>query len=148
VKKLLLSLILIWFVFANNYSQTADDICGYWRTIKGNTQFQITKSLNGKYVGKIIWLRVEKDRPDFNNPDVKLRQRKVLGLQILNDFSYNVKKKSWDNGTIYDPENGKSYSCKLWFEKDMFILHLKGHVEGMKILGRETLWIRESKPHQ
>jgi uncharacterized protein (DUF2147 family) len=147
VRKHILILCILSLPFSIIISQPSDDICGYWRTVKGNTQFQISKNNNGKYAGKIVWLRVEKDRNDFNNPDIKLRQRKVLGLLIMNNFSYNEKKKAWENGTIYDPENGKTYICKLWFEKDKFVLYLRGYINGIKVLRRETNWIRESKLH-
>ena len=125
-----------------------DDIIGFWRTLKGNTQIEIYKSANNIYYGKIIWLRVEKERPDYKNPNEKLRSRKVLGLQIINNFVFNVKKNIWEKGSIYDPENGETYFCILKFESSKDILKLKGHLPGMKVISRQTEWIRESKLRQ
>ena len=148
MKKLIVIFVIFFHISQILFSQSADDICSYWRTVKGNTQFQIYKAPNGKYIGKIVWLRIDKDRSDLNNPDPKLKQRKILGLQIISDFTYNAKKKVWENGKIYDPENGRTYLCKVWFERDKYILYLRGHVEGMKLLSRESNLIRESKLHQ
>jgi uncharacterized protein (DUF2147 family) len=125
-----------------------DDICGYWRTMKGNTQIQIFKANNGMVYGKIVWLRIEKERPDFKNPIEKLRSRKVLGLQNINNFIYNEKEQLWEKGTIYDPENGNTYYCILWLTDTKDILKLKGHLPGMRVLSRQTEWIRESKLRQ
>jgi len=122
-----------------------DELCGYWLTLKGNTQIQIYKAANGKFYGKVVWLRYQKDRLDLKNPDENLRTRKILGLQIINNFVYNPGSKTWEKGTIYDPENGKTYNCNIWFDgKRKDILKLKGFVLGMKFLGREAIWIRES----
>lgn len=140
--------IVLFFFMPDNIMGQADDLCSYWRTIKGNTQIQIYKETNGKYYGKIVWLRIEKDRPDINNPNPKLRNRKVLGMRIMEGFIYNSKNKRWENGTIYDPESGKTYKCSLWFEGNRYLLKLKGFPLGIKMIGRETEWIRESAIRQ
>lgn len=46
------------------------------------------------------------DQRDENNPDAKLRSRKLLGLSILTGFRADGA--VW-RGTIYDPQAGKSY---------------------------------------
>lgn len=60
-----ITLLLSIFCFASD----ADEICGYWRTLKGNTQIAIYKTKQNIYEGRVIWLRTEKDRPDYKNPD-------------------------------------------------------------------------------
>ncbi len=47
---------------------------------------------------------------DVNNPDAKLRSRKLLGLPILTGFKQDGA--VW-RGTIYDPKAGKSYRSVL-----------------------------------
>ncbi len=133
---------LLFFVFFT-WAQE-DDICGYWRTLKGNTQIQIYKEANGKFYGKVVWLRYQKDRLDIKNPDDKLKSRKILGLQIINHFEYIEDSKIWGKGTIYDPENGKTYNCYMWFDKSKDVLKIKGYVMGIKMLGREAMWVREA----
>lgn len=46
------------------------------------------------------------DQRDVNNPDPKLRQRKLLGLPVLSGFSEDGD--LW-RGRIYDPKSGKDY---------------------------------------
>jgi len=46
------------------------------------------------------------DQRDVNNPDPKLRSRKLLGLTILSQFTADADQ--W-RGRIYDPKTGKSY---------------------------------------
>lgn len=123
----------------------ADKVIGIWLTEKKGSQIRIFKATDGKYYGKIEWLEEDKDRLDVNNPDEKLRSKKVMGMLILRGFSYNESKKQWDNGTIYDPENGKTYDCFMWFDGNDNQLHIKGYVLGMKFIGRETLWTRENE---
>jgi len=79
---------------------------------------------------------------DNNNPDPNLRSRSRLGLQILNGLRYIAKDKQWQNGRIYDPDNGKTYDCYAWFDKDPDTLYLKGYLLGMKFIGRSTIWTR------
>jgi uncharacterized protein (DUF2147 family) len=141
----LLFLIINLLLIQTLIKAQGDDICGYWVTLKGNTQIQIFKTSNGKFYGKVVWLRYQKNRLDIKNPDANLRSRTILGLQIINNFVYNSESKIWEKGTIYDPENGKTYSCNISFDgKRKDILKLKGFVLGMKFLGREAIWIRES----
>jgi len=95
------------------------------------------------YYGKIVWLRVHKDRPDYKNPIEKFRTRKILGLQIINNFVFNPESNCYEKGTIYDPEIGYTYMVKIWLGENKNILKLKGHVVGMKLLNRESKWVRE-----
>jgi uncharacterized protein (DUF2147 family) len=129
-------------IFIPVFSQ-ADDILGYWLTEEGDSQIQIFKTPNGKYSGKVAWMKTEKDKKDDKNPDLKLKDRKIMGLQILNNFMYNARQNEWAYGTIYDPKNGKSYDCYLWFEDDKNIMKIKGFVLGMRFLGRQTSWKKE-----
>jgi uncharacterized protein (DUF2147 family) len=121
----------------------ADKIAGIWVPAKGTSQVRIFKATNGKYYGKVEWLKNDKDKLDVNNPDEKQRDKKVWGLMILKDFSYNAEKNRWDGGTVYDPDNGKTYDCYMWFNDDENTMTLKGYVLGMKFIGRAEDWTRE-----
>lgn len=128
------------FIFAQ-----ADDIIGIWVPAKGTSQVRIYKASNGKYYGKVEWKKEDKDELDVNNPDKSLRNQKILGSVILKDFVYNPDKKQWVDGTVYDPDNGKTYDCYMWFEGDKNKMTLKGYVLGMKFIGRSEVWTREYK---
>lgn len=142
--QILLFIIIFSLTTLVSFSQ-ADQICGYWRTLKGNAQIEIFRTADGKYDGKVVWLRLEKNRSDLNNSNIGLRNRKILGLEILQNLVYDSKQKRWEKGNIYDPETGKIYDCLIYLEHNKDILKLKGSVQGFRLLGRESLWIRESK---
>jgi uncharacterized protein (DUF2147 family) len=133
------------FLFSSVFCQ-ADKIVGIWVPAKGTSQVRIFKATNGKYYGKVEWLETEKDKLDVNNPDETQRNKKIQGLMILKDFSYNTDKKRWDGGTVYDPDNGKTYDCYMWFDSDNDnVMTLKGYVLGMKFVGRSEEWKRETE---
>jgi uncharacterized protein (DUF2147 family) len=144
MKKNLL-IIALFIISAGMIYGQADKVIGIWLTEKKGSQIRIFKATDGKYYGKIEWLEEDKDRLDVNNPNEKLRSNKVWGMLILRGFNYNESKKQWEGGTIYDPENGKTYDCYMWFDGNDNQLHIKGYVLGMKFIGRETLWSREKE---
>lgn len=142
MKKLMLLLVLL--LIAKFYSSAqSDDVIGVWLTYEEKSQIRIFKATNGKYYGKIEWLKEDKNEKDSNNPDLSLRDKPLMGMTILKGFSYNENKGQWDGGTIYDPKNGKTYDCYMWFEDDRQKLEIKGYVLGMKFIGRTTTWKRE-----
>lgn len=116
-----------------------DQVLGTWLNDKGTAHVRVFKATNGKYYGKIEWLKTEPDRMDVNNPDEAKQSEPLLGLMILQSFQYESDKNQWNNGTIYDPDNGKTYDCYMWFDESK-ILSIKGYVLGMKFVGRETKW--------
>jgi uncharacterized protein (DUF2147 family) len=122
----------------------ADDIVGIWLTTgKEPAKIQIYKS-GQKYYGKIVWLQnpLENGKPkvDENNPDKNKRNQQIIGLVILSDFKFDDEE--WDHGKIYDPENGKTYSCILTL-RDRITLKVRGYV-GVSLLGRTEKWTKTS----
>lgn len=70
---------------------------------------------------------------DRLNPDPEFKTRPLIGLNMLEDFGYsggNV----WKGGTIYDPDNGKRYKCKLTLT-DPNHLEVRGFI-GFSFIGR------------
>ena len=128
------------------YSQ-ADRVVGVWLTEKKTSQVEIYKTPSGKYEGKLVWLDEPMDengRPkkDKENPDQSMRNRPLKGTVLLKDFVWDEKAKEWKSGTIYDPENGKTYDAYMWLD-DNNTLKIKGFVMGMRFMGRSTAWTRE-----
>jgi uncharacterized protein (DUF2147 family) len=144
MKKNLFVLMMLALTTGILYGQ-ADKVTGIWLTEKKGSQVKVFKATDGKYYGKVEWLEDDKERLDVNNPDAKLARQKVWGSLILKGFLYNDSKKQWEGGTIYDPDNGKTYSAYMWFEEGFNVLHIKGYVMGMKFVGRQTLWTRENE---
>lgn len=138
---ILVFLILIGFI-SNGYAQSMEDtIMGTWLNTEGTAKIEIMKSGN-EYLGKIIALEVEKDGGDLvkdtNNSDPELQKRPLKGLTILEGLNY--KKGTWEGGTIYDPESGKTYSCEVKLKNDK-ILEVKGYI-GFSWVGRTVEWTR------
>jgi uncharacterized protein (DUF2147 family) len=117
-------------------------VIGTWLNEEGTSHVRIFKATNGKYYGKIVWLRDKPERLDVNNPDETKRNIPLLDLLIMKSFIYDNEKDQWNNGSIYDPKNGKTYSCYMWFEDSQDELFIKGYILGMKFIGRETKWKR------
>jgi len=78
-------------------------------------------------------------RTDENNPDAKLRQRKVLGMQVLSKLRYNAKSDRWENGKIYDPKTGREWSSLAYLNEG--ILNVKGFWQ-FEFIGK-TMWLRK-----
>jgi len=134
-------ILAILFLFTSSlvFSQTqkADDLIGTYMTDKNEGMVEITKRDN-KYFGKLLWTKTE-GKLDTNNPDVKQQSQPLRGKEILKSFDFNGTD-LWHNGTIYDPKNGKTYSCKITRD-EKGNLSVRGFI-GVSLLGRTTLWIK------
>lgn len=108
------------------------DIFGTWKTIDDETgeaksTVKIYKE-NGKVYGEIIDIYNEADKnalcktcegEDYNKP--------VIGLVIIKDMENDGE--NYTNGTIFDPERGKKYKCRLSINEDNpDILEVRGYV--------------------
>lgn len=144
MKNLILSLGFILFAtFAFAQDDEGDRLIGVWEPSHSKAKVKIEK-ISGKYYGKIVWLReptFEDGTPktDRNNPDESMREVPIKGYRILKDLEY-VGKEEWTNGTIYDPENGNTYSGTIKMV-DENTLDLRGYV-GAKAFGRSDTWKR------
>jgi len=146
MKKLFVSVFLI-ICFSGVFAQTqsADDITGIWWNDIKSSKIKVELK-DGKYIGTIVYIIPEKyvngaPEKDDKNPDVNLRNRSRLNMQILSGLVFNAADKEWAGGSIYDPKNGKTYDCFVWLEgKDK--LQLKGFVAGIRMLGRKSAWTR------
>ncbi|MBL0288225.1 MAG: DUF2147 domain-containing protein [Bacteroidetes bacterium] len=123
----ILFLISAFTIFLNSvYAQ--NQVVGKWLS---DDQEGITEiyEQSGKFFGKILWLKKPNDNKgipftDTENPDKKLKLQPLLGLVILKDFVY--KDNEWKSGTIYDPTNGKIYTCTMWLS-DNNTLKVRGY---------------------
>ena len=128
----------------------ADDILGTWLNEEATGKIQLYKE-NGKYFGKLVWLKEPTDkvsglpRTDKENPDAKLKTAPLIGMVNMKNFSFDGKEE-WSGGTIYDPKNGKTYKCYIEFESPTK-LKVRGYV-GFSLLGRNTYWTKTTPPPQ
>ncbi len=133
-------LLAFLFVSVAVFSQSSDIILGKWLNNGGEAHIQIYKKGNN-YFGKLVWLKKPNDeagkvKVDIKNPDVKLKNRPILGLEILQDLKFADGE--WEGGTIYDPKSGKTYSCKITANGNDKI-DLRGYI-GFSFIGRSETW--------
>lgn len=120
-------------------SSQADKVMGVWLSEEKDGKIQIYKKGN-KYFGKIIYSRDNPNGVDSKNPNKKFHKRKVVGLEILTNLKYDGDL-VWEDGKIYDPKSGKTYSCKMTLAKNNKTLDIRGYI-GFSLIGRTTTWTR------
>ena len=133
---------------ATAFAAGPENLLGIWTTEEAKSRVQIFKC-GAKYCAKIIALKepfytdpadgpVGSAKVDLHNKDAARRKVPIIGLQIMEGFT-QTEDSAWGNGTIYDPENGKTYQCKINLEGNR--LNVRGFI-GISLLGRTTVWTR------
>ena len=131
----------------------ADPLIGLWATPAedegGQAHVEISRKGDG-YSGQLVWMAEPvydsddeqgmggKPKVDRENPDPALRTRYCDGLVILEGFVRSGTNK-WTDGTIYDPNNGKTYRCKMQLKGER--LKVRGYI-GVSLFGRTAIWTR------
>lgn len=132
-------LLVLSFLFAQSSSAQLSEssILGEWTSPKKDSRILIYKNGN-TYEGKILW-GTGGPETDVKNPKAELRSRKLVGTVILTGFKYDGGL-SWVDGEIYDPREGKTYSCKMKLKSNQ-TLSIRGYV-GISLFGRSETWTR------
>ena len=117
---------------------------GIWATQGDDSHVKIEKC-GASLCGTIVWLKDPfgddgKDAVDSKNPDPSLRTQKLVGLSLLSGFQPTDDPTVWKNGRIYNPEDGRTYSCNLKVQ-DTNTLRVRGYV-GFSLLGETQIWNR------
>jgi uncharacterized protein (DUF2147 family) len=121
---------------------TAQEI-GLWYDDTGDGAVKI-EPCGGSLCGKIVWLKAplhDDGTPliDRHNPEPTKQKRTICGLQILGELK-PIEGGGFDNGWVYDPKEGKSYSLAIRLTgKDQ--LEITGYL-GVKLLGKTFSWTR------
>lgn len=138
MKRFLLMLTLLVSMIASSFAQDKGDaIVGEWLSSSKEGKILVYRQGN-KYFGKVSWGK-NGGRLDTKNPDEKLRSRAIIGSVILKDFVFDGDDE-WEDGTIYDPNSGKTYSCKMSLN-GANKLKIRGFI-GISLLGRTEVWDR------
>lgn len=129
-------------------SAQIDKIVGRWVTIDDKAKIpasivEIYRTEDGKYEGKVERLLV-KGYENMTCEECKgeLKGRKVAGMVIIRDMEYKDGKLS--GGSVLDPENGKTYYGKIWYDPETGHLILRGSLDRRGFLGRNQEWIKDS----
>lgn len=139
---LALTLLILTFT-GPSLASGPDDILGIWWSPEQKAKIKIFKK-EDSYHGRIIAIRPESiDMKDTENPDETLRDRHILGLEILSGLKFDGDE-TWESGKIYDPEGGHTYKCKMWQEGSDTI-KVRGFI-GFSLFGRTIELTRVQGP--
>jgi uncharacterized protein (DUF2147 family) len=141
-----------WLLSASFALAAADGVTGTWKTADGEALIEIYPC-GTKICGRVAWLRdpcfpaddqegmAGKPRTDRKNPNPEQRNRRVIGLQIMEGFTRDGDNR-WVQGTIYDSDTGSSYRSRLTLIAPNR-LELHGYI-GIPLFGRSSVWTRQN----
>lgn len=130
MKKLAMMLVALLMAVSSAFAQ-ADKIVGNYKCVREgvNSKVKIFKHGDG-YRAQVTWVDNLKMpdgslRKDFKNPDPAKRNVQADKIVLIDKVKFN--KDKWDDGKIYDPTNGKTYTVTLYFKDDK-TLTVKGSI--------------------
>ena len=135
--------VLIALVLAPGFVAAAPPTpVGKWKTIddsshKAKSIVEIWEH-RGKLYGKITKLFLEPNEdqdPKCDKCKGAKKNQRVIGMVILEGLYQDGDE--WKGGSILDPDNGKTYKCKMSVEKGK--LKVRGFI-GVSALGRTQYW--------
>jgi len=140
-------------MLASSASAQQGTVMGTWLTASGKAQVRIAACADAKIgpiCGTIVAL-IEPRGPDgtvvspevatdWRNTDSALRGRKVLGMPLIWGFKKTSDPNTFEEGQIYNGENGKIYNANISLQPDGK-LRLRGYV-GAAMFGETQLWTR------
>jgi uncharacterized protein (DUF2147 family) len=101
-------------------AQNRNAIVGKWESTEKNLIVEVYEKGNA-FEAKIAWFHDDDDtitpinqRLDIKNPNKTLRNRPILGIDVLSGLQYNAKQNKWTGGRIYDSSSGKTWDATIW----------------------------------
>ena len=100
--------------------EAEDAVFGVWGTQGMNAKVNVARcqdpGMPERICGTITWLweptdRSARPKTDSENPDGRLRNRPLIGVQILSEFHPSTS--GGLGGKIYNPENGRTYEATM-----------------------------------
>lgn len=131
-------LMALFLVNSAAYAASPADYNGYWWTEDRSAIFELIVTQHN-IEGITRWAKEHKT--DSHNPDPALQQRSLQDVTFLWGFTYQAKNNSWQNGQVYDPDNGKTYSANLQLNKQGDSLEMRGYI-GIALFGRSAHFAR------
>jgi uncharacterized protein (DUF2147 family) len=125
-----------WNVMAADTAQPA--VLGHWLTQPKDGIIEITQQPDGRLQGRIVG-GAYPGKKDVNNPDAALRDQVLRGQVIMKGLKA-AGANHWSGGTIYKPDDGKTYKCYLDLQPDG-TLKVRGYI-GISLLGKTQTWTR------
>ncbi|MBN3859098.1 DUF2147 domain-containing protein [Neisseriaceae bacterium PsAf] len=136
--------LLFVLMFSMATLTSAASIEGKWKTIDDKSNqpksiIEITKSGN-TYVGKVTELLPAATATVCDKCTGANKNKPIKGMTILTGLK-KVNDTDYENGKVFDPESGNTYSGSAKLINGGKSLELRGYV-GIKLLGRSQTWQR------
>ena len=151
MKRLVIAAILAATVFP--VSAQAPSVMGLWLTESKAAQVQVAPCADAARgplcatIVKLLEAKGDDGKPvvpgeavDRRNADASLRTRKIEGMVFLYDFKKRSEPNAFEGGTIYNVEDGKTYSANIALQADG-TLRLRGYA-GLAMFGKTQIWTR------
>lgn len=135
--------IFTFLIITLSLTSNAQDIIGLWKTFDDKTKekksvIEIYKE-DDLYFAKITEIFSGDKNAICNTCNGIKKGQPIIGLVIIENLKKD--KNEFNEGSILDPENGKTYSCYLKLIKNNK-LKVRGFL-GISIFGRTQYWIRK-----
>ena len=125
-------------------STIAQSPIGFWQTVDDETKeprsiVEIYEE-DGAVQGRIVRL-IDPDEPNpvCNKCEDDRRGEPIEGMVILEGMTQDGNE--WAGGRILDPENGKTYRCRIWVEEGT--LRVRGY---LAVFRRTQTWLPAEQP--
>lgn len=114
-----------------------DSLVGTWWTEGKEGLMKIVKTKSGLFE-VVLQDGKDADKKDVNNPDPKLRDRKLRGVVIM--WHLRFEDGEYTGGYCYNPRDGNIYRVKMKLTGPS-TLRLRGYL-GIPLLGKTQDWTR------
>jgi len=138
-----LAVLLLVLIGQPASASESEVVLGHWETTDARSVVEIYRD-GDEFCGRMVSLKEPltpegKEKNDRHNPDEALRQSPLVGLKLVWGFKYKGDS-TWTGGRVYDPDNGKTYYCKLKLKGNT--LTVRGSLDRWGIAGRSVAWTR------
>lgn len=117
----------------------ADALLGEWWTEDKEGRVKIVKTSSGLY--EVVLLDgKDVEQKDVNNPDAKLRERKLRGIVLMWNLRFDGEE--YVDGYCYNPRDGETYRVKMKLT-GATTLKLRGYL-AVPLFGQTQDWTRAS----
>ncbi|OTG69513.1 hypothetical protein B9T25_02790 [Acinetobacter sp. ANC 4470] len=143
MKKIVFALGLLGLTALAN---AADPLNGtVWKTIDDKTKqpkaiVKFTEQKNGSLSASIQTVLTPGEENACKKCEGPYHNKSLKGLRIVQGLK-NAGGNTYENGTILDPQSGKTYKLKGQMTDGGKKLELRGFI-GVSVLGRNQVWIR------
>lgn len=129
------------------YAAHAADLSGVWQTTddktgKPRSLVRIVETA-GEYSAIVEKGLLASDTGDAicDKCTDERKGQKIIGMTIAKHLKQSTNSNVYDSGEILDPENGKTYKCKMTLSPNGNALEVRGFI-GFSLLGRSQTWKR------